>query len=531
MTLTTTAPATAPATVPTTASTAATAPPAQVLRADPPGGPATGAPSTSAVAPSTRPLVEVRLDGVVLAGHLVSVRVRREVSCPASCEIVHLTEPTRSFALPVSAPDDARPLSITVDGHSLFDGEATTHEVSLRPDGQVGVMIRGFDRTHRLRLTSSVASQADRTTTEVAAALAQAAGLSVEAAAGGRNLTRRVTLQAGESDLALLTRTCTAAGLWWWLDGSTVRLVPYGTPAAEARTVVWGADLLEATLGTDASRPAGSVTTVGWDLASRTGVGGRSEGSGPPRLVPGLAVESDDAATAVADLATATGAAGRRWVRAVVSGRADWRPGVGLRLGDADPFVLTTVEQVVDAASGWVTIVDSRPVPEAERGSGGWSLQVGTVHDAGDPDGAGRVKVRYPAFDDAESDWLPVLTPGAAIGKGLTCQPDVGDTVAVLGPADGPGGGVVLGGLHVDAPADRAGVRDGSVRSYGLASPDGQLLVLDRDSDRVVLSNQAGSRLELTEAGVLLHAEADLTIEAPGRRLVIRADTVDFERG
>ena len=71
---------------------------------------------------------------------------------------------------------------------------------------------------------------------------------------------------------------------------------------------------------------------------------------------------------------------------------------------------------------------------------------------------------------------------------------------------------------HVDAPADRAGVRDGSVRSYGLASPDGQLLVLDRDSDRVVLSNQAGSRLELTEAGVLLHAEADLTIEAPGRR-------------
>ena len=37
--------------------------------------------------------------------------------------------------------------------------------------------------------------------------------------------------------------------------------------------------------------------------------------------------------------------------------------------------------------------------------------------------------------------------------------------------------------------------------------------------------------IEITESGVVLHAEADLTIDAPGRRLLIRADTIDFERG
>jgi hypothetical protein len=65
----------------------------------------------------------------------------------------------------------------------------------------------------------------------------------------------------------------------------------------------------------------------------------------------------------------------------------------------------------------------------------------------------------------------------------------------------------------------------------GLSTPDGQRLALDRDTDAATLRNKAGSRLEITETGVILHAEADLTISAPGRRLLIQADTVDFERG
>jgi hypothetical protein len=107
----------------------------------------------------------------------------------------------------------------------------------------------------------------------------------------------------------------------------------------------------------------------------------------------------------------------------------------------------------------------------------------------------------------------------------------VGDTVAVLQPADAPGHGIVLGGIHIDAADDAAGVRQGAVRGVSLATSDGQRLTLDRDTDGATLRNGAGSRLEITKSGVVLHAEADLTIDAPGRRLLIRADTIDFERG
>jgi phage baseplate assembly protein gpV len=155
----------------------------------------------------------------------------------------------------------------------------------------------------------------------------------------------------------------------------------------------------------------------------------------------------------------------------------------------------------------------------------------GVVADIDDPDRAGRVKVRFEVLDDLQSDWLPVLGLGASPAKGFVCQPDVGDTVAVLQPADAPGHGIVLGGIHVDAADDAAGVRSGAVRGITLTTGDGQRLALDRDTDGALLRNSHGSRLEITESGVVLHAEADLTIAAPGRRLLIRADTVDFERG
>ena len=148
-----------------------------------------------------------------------------------------------------------------------------------------------------------------------------------------------------------------------------------------------------------------------------------------------------------------------------------------------------------------------------------------------DPDGRGRVRVALSAYDGLESEWLPVLALGAGEAKGLALQPDVGDRVVVAHDSRDPGRGVVLGGLRTtDGGEPGVGVVDGAVGVYGLRLPTGQSLRLSADGDSVVVGNQTGSRVELTEAGIVVHAEGDLVLEAPGHLMRLQADRIELEQ-
>jgi phage baseplate assembly protein gpV len=165
-----------------------------------------------------------------------------------------------------------------------------------------------------------------------------------------------------------------------------------------------------------------------------------------------------------------------------------------------------------------------------------------------DPERLGRVRVALPTMGDLETDWLEVLSPGAGQEKGLVVPPDVDDRVLVLLAHEDPAQAVVLGGLYgTEGPPD-PGVEEGAIRRYTLRTPGGQQVRLDDGRRTVRVENESGShlqlaggrarvaisdgsRFELTRDGVQLRCETDLTIEAPGRSIVIRAGSIDFERG
>jgi hypothetical protein len=88
---------------------------------------------------------------------------------------------------------------------------------------------------------------------------------------------------------------------------------------------------------------------------------------------------------------------------------------------------------------------------------------------------------------------------------------------------------VVLGGLYAAEPHD-ADVADSRPRPYTLRTADGQQLRLDDGAGSALLQSRGGS-FKLDPGGVSLRADADLRIEAPGRRIVISAARVDFEQG
>jgi uncharacterized protein involved in type VI secretion and phage assembly len=137
-------------------------------------------------------------------------------------------------------------------------------------------------------------------------------------------------------------------------------------------------------------------------------------------------------------------------------------------------------------------------------------LYAGTVVDVEDPGKLGRIKVRVPAVygaGGADLDaWARPCFP-----SGHFFVPDVGDHVWVAFENADPSFPVWIGEWYAA----------GALPAKTDVTPP---------TTRVV-EDATGNRLELTPSGIVLHAAGDLTIEAPGKNIVIRASSVDVQSG
>jgi phage baseplate assembly protein gpV len=207
--------------------------------------------------------------------------------------------------------------------------------------------------------------------------------------------------------------------------------------------------------------------------------------------------------------------------RVAVSGVADSMAG---------QYVLTSVIHTIEPERGYLTQFETAPPPLLARPRGTVAT-LGVVTQVDDPQGLGRVRVSLPAYDDVETDWMQVLSPGAGVNKGLVALPDPGDNVLVLCVRQNPAQGLIIGGIYGPfAPYD-PGVEGGQVRRYSLRTPGGHLIRLDDEENSLRLEHRDGSFVEMTSDTMRIHAEADLELTAPGKRIVIRGEQIDFERG
>jgi phage baseplate assembly protein gpV len=146
-----------------------------------------------------------------------------------------------------------------------------------------------------------------------------------------------------------------------------------------------------------------------------------------------------------------------------------------------------------------------------------------------DPDGLGRVKVSLPTYGDIETGWMGVLGLGAGKGKGLVMLPDVGDEVLLLLAHEDPEQGIVLGGLYGPGGPVDPGVVDGATRRYTLVTSSGHSIRMDDAKKVFRIEDSTGSFVEMTPSKVTLHSKVDLDIKAPGKRIVISGQAIDFE--
>ena len=212
-------------------------------------------------------------------------------------------------------------------------------------------------------------------------------------------------------------------------------------------------------------------------------------------------------------------------------GDAALQPGRRVRVGDAAPevcgtYVLTATEHTVDAA-GYLVELSTEP-PERRPAPDGAVASLARVVSADDPDGLGRVKVALAGYGDVETDWREVVVPGAGAGKGMIALPDTDDRVLVLLPHGDPAAALVVGGVYGDAAPVDPGVDGGAVRRWTVQTPGGQRVFLDDGENRVTVANKDGSAVVMAPDKVTVHAKCDLTIEAPGKTLQLRANRIEL---
>jgi phage protein D/phage baseplate assembly protein gpV len=495
------------------------------------------------------PQVLVEVEGSQLEeaaiNELAAIRVRHRLAAPAQCEL--------TFHGPVETdlPEAGNELRVAVAGHdtSLFEGQVTAVEHAFGPDRDYSLVVRAYDALHLLRKRQSARALVQMTVEDLAGELAQEVGLSSQAAESGPVWENVV--QHNETDLEVLVVLAARCGLYpVVIDGELHLITLEGT--GDSVELALGEELLEARVELNGERAARSVSAVGWDplraethqaeaSSPRTGREifaevdpGDVGGTGEVTLFGEFA--SDEAhASALAQAELDARAAGEVTLWGVAEGDPRLRAGTavdvsGLRDELDGTYVLTDVTHAVDGIRGYLTELSSAP-PDVRLRRTAAAAALGEVTSVDDPDGRGRVRVSFPAYGDVESDWLGVVVPGAGGDRGIVALPNVGDRVLVLHVHEDPGTGVVAGGLYGAGGPPDPGVVDAAVRRFSMRTSGGQWITLDDENEKLRLEDVTGSSIELSPDQVTVHAAVDLTIEAPGRAVVVRAKSVDFEQG
>jgi phage baseplate assembly protein V len=208
-------------------------------------------------------------------------------------------------------------------------------------------------------------------------------------------------------------------------------------------------------------------------------------------------------------------------------------------------YVLTEVTHSIDSIKGFISEINSAP-SAIEKTKQIKNATIGVVSQVNDPNNLGRVKVLLPTYNNIETDWLQVLTPGAGSKKGQLMLPDVGDNVLLLIVNGEPAQSIVLGGLYGEKDLPHSVVEEGAVKRFVTQTAGKQRILLDDTEvsirietqsghyismtpEKIGITRKNGSFVTLTDDRMTIHSETNLEIEAPGSSITFRGKKIDFE--
>jgi uncharacterized protein involved in type VI secretion and phage assembly len=507
---------------------------------------------------------EVRIGGHALdpkvAEVLIEVRVHDNLRLPNGFQI--------SLADPALELVDGDLLKIGAEVEILFaapDAKSTTTVIkgqiaAVEPEfGPRGAVLaaRGYDHSHGLHRTKRTQTYQNMTADDIARKVCQKAGLqpgTIDSAGAPHDFVQ----QNNETDWELLWRLALALDFEVEVDDKKLhfrkaRRAGGGDGAAaggEPFTLRWGDTLLDFRPRVTGVQQVDEVVVRGWDPKTKRSIEATAKVDG---LSSQIGIPRDEAASAlgggtltIADRPVATQAEAAALARSVAAqvansfveaegvcrgdprvraGSAVKIDGVGKRFGGV--YTVSATTHVFRGTKGYETrftiagrnartLVDL--VTPSSRKTWGNSVVVGIVTQNEDPEGLGRVRVKYPALGDGtEGWWARVATPSAGKDRGLMMLPVVGEEVVIAFEHDDVRHPYVLGSVwNGDGkPGHHLVKSDGS---FGLRSD--KAIAMRAGGDMVL---ETSGDLKITSSKALDEKiEDDITIES-GKRVVIKA--------
>lgn len=437
----------------------------------------------------------------------------------------------------------------------LLNGEITALAPEFNPGMVAELVVSGYDRLHRLYRESKSKTYLNVKDSDLAMQIARAAGLQAEV-----EPTTTVydhLYQRNQSDLTFLRHRAWRIGYECFIDGETLifRKLAATTPQV---TLTWGQDLHWFHPRLTLAEQVEEVVIKGWDVQKKAAITGKATqgqlyaqiqekkdgahwsselGKGSKVVI----VDQPVISQAEADILAAARFNEISGVFVEAEGEAFRRPELcagqsvqlaalgkrfsGVYLVTSATHVYTntgfkTTFSVRGARTGLISdLLTRHMLSEARDG-----IVTALVTNTDDPNGWGRVKVKFPWMaDNEESDWARIIGAGAGPTAGFCTLPAVNDEVLV-GFAHGDFSlPIILGSLwngQAALPPQVSEAAEGEkpkVRTW--LTPQGHHITLyDNAENKIEIATANGLSLVLNDAKQTIEIRSDgtISIEAKG---------------
>lgn len=185
-------------------------------------------------------------------------------------------------------------------------------------------------------------------------------------------------------------------------------------------------------------------------------------------------------------------------------------------------------------------------------------ILIGVVTDLKDPDGLGRVRVRFPYLGDQLSNWAKISSPMAGKNRGFFFRPEVDDELLIAFEMGDPRRPYVLGALwsKTDAPPPDDGnaeknnwrfiqSRSGHILKFDDTQGAERIEVIDKAGKHKIVIDSSGDKIQIicesgnveikASAGKVqieakeaeINTTGDMTLEAKGQ-MTIKGSVVNI---